>query len=296
MGLIERSYHVSYPTQVTINYRKFLSNCLHSVDNVRKGQPFFFLRGFVLCLPPLTSMAAQVNSNSSPPSNVVFELRSRERGVVGKKLSEFGFGLPVLMKKPRVSTTNVTAVLDITRDLKETLKRPYSRETQEAVIANVSRLINKVLDASSPESVFQITPEKREERSLFVSAGGMDVLLALISPPYMRADAREMKNESIVAKKDFLNEILVLLREICYTLPSLAETAFSTEVIVRLFTMLHHVNIFENTMNLLEEILAVKTDTFPLSAIPNLHSLIGKFNTRQMSHFCRVLALALFEP
>lgn len=62
------------------------------------------------------------------------------------------------------------------------------------------------------------------------------------------------------------------------------------------FTYLRHQSLFDNTMNLLEEILASRTDTFSLALIPKLFSLIRGFSSRQLAHFCRVLSLVLFEP
>jgi hypothetical protein len=62
------------------------------------------------------------------------------------------------------------------------------------------------------------------------------------------------------------------------------------------FTMLQHQPLFDNTMNLLEEILATREDTFQLSLIPDFYGLIGKFSARHLAHFCRVLSLVVFEP
>ena len=49
-------------------------------------------------------------------------------------------------------------------------------------------------------------------------------------------------------------------------------------------------------MSLLEEILAVRIETFSLALVPDLYALIAKFTARQLAHFCRVLSLVLFEP
>ena len=53
---------------------------------------------------------------------------------------------------------------------------------------------------------------------------------------------------------------------------------------------------FDDTMNLLEEILASREETFSLLLIPNFFSLVDSFSSRPLSHFCRILSLVLFEP
>lgn len=92
------------------------------------------------------------------------------------------------------------------------------------------------------------------------------------------------------------NEVMVILREIAYAIPSLGEKIITTDQMVFFFTMLAHQPLFDNTMNLLEEIMAVRDDTFQLSLVPDFYSLVGKFSSRQLAHFCRILSLVLFEP
>ena len=49
-------------------------------------------------------------------------------------------------------------------------------------------------------------------------------------------------------------------------------------------------------MNFVEEVLATKEEPFNLSLVPDLYVLLTSFDARQLSHFCRVLSLLLFEP
>jgi hypothetical protein len=165
-------------------------------------------------------------------------------------------------------------------------------EIQMAMQGTIDRLLN----STDPETVFLITPEKREERAVFVDLGGMELLISLLNAPFMALDARNAASETVQKRTEFWNELLVVLREICYALPAVAETKFSVHVIAQLFTMLAHRCIFENCMNLIEELLAVRTETFDMAHVPRLHALIKRFTTRDMAHFCRILALVLFEP
>ena len=137
---------------------------------------------------------------------------------------------------------------------------------------------------------------KKQQRELFVSLGGMDLLLKLISPPFVPADARSIAKERVSRQSDLWNEILVIFREMITSVPSLPDLFFATHHVVFLFTLLSHSSVFDNTMNALEELLAVREDTFSLASIPRFYSLIRGLSARQLAHFCRVLSLVVFEP
>ena len=158
------------------------------------------------------------------------------------------------------------------------------------------RLLSKLLDASNPDQAFVITSAKRQERELFVNLGGMEFLLKLFQKPFGAPDARKISSQSIQRRSELWNEVLVILRELAFAIPSLADNLFGDSEITFLFTMLVHNSVFDNTMNLLEEILATRADMFSLSSIPDVFSLLSSFSTRQLAHFCRVLSLILFEP
>lgn len=44
------------------------------------------------------------------------------------------------------------------------------------------------------------------------------------------------------------------------------------------------------------QILAVKSSTYFLGEVPQLHSLVENMTSQQLAHFSRVLALLVFEP
>jgi Trpc4-associated protein len=158
-------------------------------------------------------------------------------------------------------------------------------------------LFSKVLEVSHhPEESSSTANRKREEREGFIALGGMHLLLRLFEKPFSDPDARSMSSSVINKHTELWNEVLVLLREICYSVPSLSEHLFGNKHIIFLFTLLAHRSVFENSISLLEEILAVRIDTFSLALVPNIYALISKLSTRQLAHFCRVLSLVLFEP
>lgn len=180
----------------------------------------------------------------------------------------------------------------------QALRRAVDQINWEGVEAAVGDIILTLLDSGNSNNVlFHVTPKKKQQRECFVRWGGVDLLLRLFEKPFVaHSDARKYSNPDVGRKCEVWNEILVILREVCFAIPSLSGKVFGMPHIVFLFTMLSHQSVFDNTMNLLEEILAARDDTFQLSLIPNVYSLFDKFSARQLAHFCRVLSLLLFEP
>lgn len=161
----------------------------------------------------------------------------------------------------------------------------------------VSDIIMKLLDNSDVSQLFAVNTKKTVQRECFVMNGGIDALLVLFKPPFLKyRDGRKIPVEEVRRRSEMWNEMLVIIREVAYVIPTLADRIFNTEQMVFFFTMLCHQSVFDNTMNLLEEMLAAREDTFQLSAIPDFYNLMGMFSSRQLAHFCRILSLVLFEP
>ena len=157
-------------------------------------------------------------------------------------------------------------------------------------------LFSKMLEVSPPDQSSSVSLGRKQEREVFVALGGMHLLLRLLGKPFCEPDARSMSSSAVNRHSELWNEVLVILREVCYSVPSLSEQLFGNTHIVFFFTMLMHRSIFENSISILEEILAVRIETFSLALVPDLFSLISKFGARHLAHFCRVLSLVLFEP
>ena len=178
----------------------------------------------------------------------------------------------------------------------ESLRQAVSTSNWHAVEGCVGDIIMNLLDNSS-SNLFAITPDRRRQREFFVSRGGIQLLLKLFQPPFISVcDARLIPAREVRRKSEVWNEILVILREVSFAIPTLSEQVFSREHIIFFFTMLQLQPVFDNTMNLLEEILACRDETFDLCSVPDFYTLVGSFSARQLAHFCRVLSLVLFEP
>lgn len=52
------------------------------------------------------------------------------------------------------------------------------------------------------------------------------------------------------------NDALVILRELCFSVPDVAHRLFAEEIIVFLFTLMGHPSFFDHSVGLIEEILA----------------------------------------
>ena len=174
------------------------------------------------------------------------------------------------------------------------------------------------------------------ERDAFVLAGGVEVLLRIFrEPSFVGAemartyDARDLSEELVTNRlAPCWNETMACLRELVYSIPSLVENEIifdGGEFVPFLFTLLSHDSCFDGAASLIEEILSLQshsppqtspdndplTDTpdgyaptirqsapttFFLGNVPDLYKLWNGFNCRQLAHFCRILALLVFEP
>ncbi len=63
-----------------------------------------------------------------------------------------------------------------------------------------------------------------------------------------------------------------------------------------LFRAMASTRVFDSVVGLLEEVLALRAETFDLSTVPNLEELVVTLSTRRLAYFCRVLAMVVFEP
>ena len=144
-------------------------------------------------------------------------------------------------------------------------------------------------------------------------------------------DARDL-SKGLVATRlaPCWNEALASLRELIFAMPTLVENGTVLEngdFLPFLFTLLAHDSCFDGAAALIEEILSLMSHspqaqtqpeesdtatnggptlpplgrvapvtTFFLGNVPDLYKLWGGFNCRQLAHFCRILALLVFEP
>jgi hypothetical protein len=180
-----------------------------------------------------------------------------------------------------------------------TLKSAIAENKWDNIEFAVGDIIVNLLDnaGAASNNYYSVSQQKKLNCECFVECGGVELMLELFTPPFVSdRDARNFVASEVRLKSEVWNEILVILREVSYAVQSVSQRWFKTEQMVFLFSLLSQQPVFDNTMNLLEEILAVREDTFLLMNVPNFYSLVGKFSARQLAHFCRLLSLVIFEP
>lgn len=73
-------------------------------------------------------------------------------------------------------------------------------------------------------------------------------------------------------------------------------SAIGFEVTCKLFYNGYEMVSFCAAVNLAEEVLAIRQETWKVHDVPNFTSLVCNFSSRQLASFCRVLAMVVFEP
>eukprot|EP00520_Triparma_pacifica_P017630 CAMPEP_0118668016 /NCGR_PEP_ID=MMETSP0785-20121206/20114_1 /TAXON_ID=91992 /ORGANISM="Bolidomonas pacifica, Strain CCMP 1866" /LENGTH=1410 /DNA_ID=CAMNT_0006562547 /DNA_START=278 /DNA_END=4510 /DNA_ORIENTATION=- len=222
--------------------------------------------------------------------------------------------IPTTFQKISTLSPTITSQLDtqmkgLISDLKVLAKhlaspRPVSLGKRawsevQRVVNDLHRLVEipqRGVDAARDEMTASEIKTK-EERELFIALDGPAYLQKLIRQDPTITDARTIYKSKITEYARPYNDTLLLLRELCYINPELSDT-FKTDFIVYLFTMLHHRDVFEHTIGLIEEVLSLQppSNLFFAGEVPDLFSLLQGFSCKQMGHFCRVLALLVFEP
>ncbi len=238
---------------------------------------------------------------------MVARLRARERG---EFLAHDSF-LPD--EKEGVRSYNKRLMAVRSTPLSDRIDKLYNQMTEtvnmlrfamdsgqtRAVCSAIKVVMERILRSNSdPQDIFVVTPEKKAEREVFVSLGGVRQLMRYFSPPFgenLRGYDGTL-DQHVHTNADLWNDMLVILREVTFSIPNSAELVVSDEHVCFLFRLLECNSVFEHAINLLEEVLAVKSELFSLEKVPNFFRLTKSLTLRQLSHFCKILGLLLFEP
>jgi hypothetical protein len=111
----------------------------------------------------------------------------------------------------------------------------------------------------------------------------------------LRACLSERRTPTFIVQQT-LCDVLVVLRELCFSVPDLAFRLSSEALVLWLFGMLWKAPLFDHAVGLIEELLADQPQTLDLALVPDLQPLLLSLSLRQLAHLCRVLALLVFEP
>lgn len=184
---------------------------------------------------------------------------------------------------------SLNKIITITTDLKNAISSGRWDQIEQAV----ADVIMNLLDGSTATLNAR---EKKQQRDVFVALGGLQLLVSLFMPPFMPPDGRMLRESLLNERAEVWNETLLLLREVGFAASILSENVYSDSTLVLLFTLLSQHTLFDNTISLLEEIVAYRDEVFNLSLIPKFYNLVESLNARYLAAFCRVLSLLVFEP
>jgi hypothetical protein len=140
---------------------------------------------------------------------------------------------------------------------------------------------------------------------IFVSLGGCQLLMDIVmrvplanTLPQAPGASNVRRDRHTLQQTKVVNETMGLLREIIFVFPQLAKTRMfgSEKFILYLFDQLLSGHTFDATVGLLEEIISTRKEIFLLDRVPRIHQILLGLSQRQLTLFCRVLALVVFEP
>jgi hypothetical protein len=161
----------------------------------------------------------------------------------------------------------VDAAYDNMHGLVINLRTAVDRADWIEISSVMGNLLTKLLDTPRGGGRGSADEGSSNDRETFVALGGMHQLRRFLEPPLSPPDARTIPKSNIKARTELWNEVLVLLREICFSTPQLADHLFGRSHLVFLFTLLAHQSVFDNAVHLIEEILAVRDETFCLGEV-----------------------------
>lgn len=188
--------------------------------------------------------------------NIVDTLSSRQSG----KARYSAESVPDFVRR------RVDAAYDNMHGLVIGLRMAIDRSDWIEMSSVMGNILTKLLDA--PRSGARNSDDDTSnERDTFIAIGGMHQLRRILEPPLCPVDARDIPRANIKARNDLWNEVLVLMREVCFSTPHLADQLFGRSHLVFLFTLLAHQSVFDNAVHLIEEILAVRNETFSLGEV-----------------------------
>lgn len=145
-----------------------------------------------------------------------------------------------------------------------------------------------------------VDPVVLMEREAFVAAGGTQLLMKMfLEKSFIGLSASNSHDAREASQVDTRlaptwNEALLCLRELVMSMPQRVVPILKKELPF-FMTLMAHDACFDLAVALVEEILGVEPSFF-LGQVSNLYEWWRGFSCRQLAHFCRILALVIFEP
>jgi hypothetical protein len=145
---------------------------------------------------------------------------------------------------------NLERVPSLVCGLRRALQARQMAEIVEAVKAITAKLVDQPgvslsgrLPAPAPDFPGEIDYRvQRLDRFYFTALGGPELMVQLFQRPFALPDVREMRPGVLARRIDVWCEVLVLLRELCFTDHDLSARLTSDSFLTHLFTMMSEVS------------------------------------------------------
>ncbi len=200
-----------------------------------------------------------------------------------KRLNENFHGVPNMVKDLRAAVKSGNL---------KTVTKVLVWVSREVMGAQTFPLQGSTLAYADPDSSAGV---KRLAREAFVLLGGTELLVQLFCKPLSPTDVHCLSSHEISERAMMWSMALLALRELSCMEPALASRLASKDFIHSLFSLMSIPCVFDNAVALVEDVLATQPTTFSLDSVPRIAELLQSLDSRQLAHFCRVLALLVLD-
>ncbi|EWM28574.1 Protein of unknown function DUF3689 [Nannochloropsis gaditana] len=171
------------------------------------------------------------------------------------------------------------------------------QEVTQAVLHLRDRLIPLDVSLMDPPGRVRADSGHADDREMFVRVNGPEAVLRLLSPPVLVASEVENLNVNLLHASlgEVVNESMALLRAAVHVDQDTGARLASDEVVVVFFQLLRHRCFFDGAAAVLEDLLGDRAETFFMGRVRDLRGILLSLSLRQLAHFCRVLALLVFD-
>ncbi|XP_028667438.1 LOW QUALITY PROTEIN: short transient receptor potential channel 4-associated protein-like [Erpetoichthys calabaricus] len=177
------------------------------------------------------------------------------------------------------------------------LQKLYENSYPNCDLSQVHGVIKEISSLLSMEAMAFVTEDRKTAQEstypntyTFDLFGGVDLLVEILMRP-TTAQKKKLKMSDELVK-----DCLSVLYNCCICTESITKSlAARNEFVLFLFTLMTNKKTFLQTATLIEDILGVKKEMIQLEDIPDLPSLVQRFDQQQLANFCRILSVTISE-
>ncbi|KAG2461397.1 TP4AP protein, partial [Polypterus senegalus] len=178
------------------------------------------------------------------------------------------------------------------------LQKLYENSHPNCDLSQVYGVIKEISSLLSMEAMAFVTEDRKTAQEstypntyTFDLFGGVDLLVEILMRPTLTAQKNKLK-----VSDELVKDCLSVLYNCCICTESITKSlAARNEFVLFLFTLMTNKKTFLQTATLIEDILGVKKEMIQLEDIPDLPSLVQRFDQQQLANFCRILSVTISE-